>query len=99
FATQAPNIQLSLTVGNSAQAAAMVLQGQADLAFVEGGMEEALLRGEEVGGDRIGLFVSPDHPLVERPPTREDLDAAMWVMRDQGSGTRDHLTAGLAQSG
>lgn len=99
FATQAPNIQLSLTVGNSAQAAAMVLQGQADLAFVEGDIEEALLRGEEVGGDRIGLFVSPDHPLVERPPTREDLEAAMWVMRDQGSGTRDHLTAGLAQSG
>lgn len=99
FVTQAPNIHLSLTVGNSAQAAAMVLQGKADLAFVEGDIEEDLLRGTEIGGDQIGLFVSPDHPLVGRLPTRQDLEAAMWVMRDQGSGTRDHLTAGLAQSG
>lgn len=99
FVTHAPNIQLSLTVGNSAQAAAMVLQGQADIAFVEGDIEEDLLRAVEVGGDRIGLFVSPDHPLAGRPPTRQDLEAAVWVMRDQGSGTRDHLTAGLAQSG
>jgi len=99
FVTQAPNIQLSLMVGNSAQAAAMVLQGHADLAFVEGDIEEDLLRRAEVGGDRIGLFVSPGHPLAGLSPTRQDLEAAVWVMRDQGSGTRDHLTAGLAQSG
>lgn len=99
FVTQAPNIHLSVTLGNSSQAAAMVLQGKADLAFVEGDIDEDLLRGVEIGGDQIGLFVSPDHPLVGRPPTRQDLEAAMWVMRDQGSGTRDHLTAGLLQSG
>lgn len=99
FVTQAPSIQLSLTVGNSAQAASLVLRGLADVAFVEGEIDEDLLRASDVGGDRIGIFVSPDHPLAGRPLTREDLETALWVMRDQGSGTRDHLSAGLALSG
>lgn len=99
FAGEHPAIQLRLMVGNTAQAAARVLAGEADLAFVEGEIAHDLLAARIVGGDRIGLFAAPDHPLVRRAPTREDLEAASWVMRDRGSGTRDHLEAGLAQSG
>ena len=51
------------------------------------------------GANRIGLFVAAEHPLAARPPTRQDLEAAVWVMREPGSGTRDHLEAGLRQSG
>jgi len=99
FVTATPHIQLKLFVGNTSQAAARVLNGEADLAFVEGDVEDDMLAVEPVGGDRIGLFVGLGHPLTERPCTREDLEAAAWVMRDQGSGTRDHVEAGLRQSG
>lgn len=99
FVTTTPHIQLKLFVGNTSQAAARVLNGEADLAFVEGDVDEDLLAVEPVGGDRIGLFVGPSHPLAEHPVTRKDLEAAAWVMRDQGSGTRDHVEAGLRQSG
>lgn len=99
FVTSRPHIQLKLVVGNTSQAAARVLSGEADLAFVEGDVDEDLLSVETVGGDRIGLFVAPSHPLAARAPSREDLETASWVMRDAGSGTRDHLEAGLRQSG
>lgn len=99
FVGKAPDIQLRLFVGNSAQAADEVLRGQADLAFVEGEVADDLLAAKVVGGDQIGLFVAPDHPLASRTPTHAELEAASWVMRDKGSGTRDHLEAGLAQSG
>lgn len=99
FVTSRPHIQLKLFVGNTSQAAARVLKGEADLAFVEGSVDEDLLSVEPVGGDRIGLYVAPGHPLAARAPSREDLEAAAWVMRDAGSGTRDHLEAELRQSG
>ncbi|WP_395443808.1 LysR substrate-binding domain-containing protein [Caulobacter sp. UC70_42] len=99
FVTATPHIQLKLFVGNTSQAAARVLSGEADLAFVEGDVEDDLLAVEPIGGDRIGLFVGPGHPFAERSFTRKDLEAAAWVMRDQGSGTRDHVEAGLRQSG
>lgn len=99
FVTDAPSIQLRLFVGNTAQAAASVLRNDADIAFVEGAIDSDLLASKVVGGDHIGLFVAPDHPLADRVPTNRDLEEAAWVMRDPGSGTRDHLEAGLTLSG
>lgn len=99
FVIDTPHIQLKLFVGNTSQAATRVLNGEADLAFVEGDVDEGLLAAQPIGGDRIGLFVGLDHPLAKRAFTRHDLEAAAWVMRDQGSGTRDHVEAGLRQAG
>ncbi|QTH24820.1 LysR family transcriptional regulator (plasmid) [Rhizorhabdus wittichii] len=99
FAAQAPNVQLRLLVGNSAQSAARVLSGEADIAFVEAEVSEDLLSARVVGTDRIGLYAAADHPLVGRHFLRADLEAARWVMREPGSGTRNHATAGLAGSG
>ncbi|MDE8651212.1 LysR substrate-binding domain-containing protein [Novosphingobium album (ex Liu et al. 2023)] len=99
FAATAPHVRLHLFVGNTAQSAARVLQGEADIGFVEGEVDEALLSRQVVDHDRIGLYAAHDHPLAGRPLTRVDLEAAQWVMREPGSGTRDHVTAGLVESG
>jgi DNA-binding transcriptional LysR family regulator len=99
FVSEAPKIQLHLCVGNTAQAAALVLQGAADVAFVEGEVGEELLSAQVVGGDCIGLFVAADHPLPDRTLEAADLEAASWVMREPGSGTRDHLEEQLAATG
>jgi DNA-binding transcriptional LysR family regulator len=99
FAILTPNVQLHLLVGNSAQSAARVLQGKADIGFVEAEVAEDLLSTQVVGHDRIGLYAAPDHPLVGRSLTHADLETAQWVMREPGSGTRDHATAGLIRSG
>lgn len=99
FAADNPGIHLTLAVGNTTQAAALVLKGEADLGFVEGEVEEPSLARQVVGGDRISLYVAATHPLARREVTRADLEAATWVLREPGSGTRDHLMAGLAKSG
>jgi len=99
FAAHAPNVQLRLLVGNSAQSAARVLSGEADIGFVEGDVTEDLLSVRIVGSDRIALYAAPGHPLAGRPLDCADLEAAQWVMREPGSGTRDHATAGLTASG
>lgn len=96
FARTAPKIGLHLTVGNTAQAVGQLMQGDADIAVVEGEVTEPLLSHRIVGGDRIGLYAGRDHGFVGRDLTVDDLRGAVWVMRERGSGTRDHLAAGLA---
>jgi len=98
FAASHPNLHLDLAVGNTTQAAALVLGGEADLAFVEGEVDEPLFARKVVARDRISLYVAASHPLAKRRVTRKDLEAATWVLRERGSGTRDHAIAGLARS-
>ncbi|MBV8740433.1 MAG: LysR family transcriptional regulator [Sinobacteraceae bacterium] len=99
FVSDAPQIQLRLSVGNTAQAATVVLQGDADLAVVEGDVSNEFLSAEVVGADRIGIYVAANHPLAHRRLKPKDLEAAAWVMRDPGSGTRGHLQQQLAATG
>jgi DNA-binding transcriptional LysR family regulator len=99
FALHAPGINLHLAVGNSAQAAAALLSGEADIGFVETEVDEPLLSRKVIGSDRIAFYASPNHPLVGRPLKAKDLMGAIWIMREQGSGTRDHVSAQLEHSG
>lgn len=99
FAAQAPEAQLRLLVGNSAQAAAMVVNGEADLGYVEAPVEHDQLIARVVGKDAIRLYAAPDHPLAGRRLSKKTLESATWVMREPGSGTRDHVTAALRESG
>jgi len=99
FATAWPEVELPLTVGNTAQTVEAVLAGEADIGFVEGTVNTASLRIQRVGGDRLSFYVSPRHPLVGQRVKKRELRDAVWVMREPGSGTREHLAAGLAVLG
>ncbi len=99
FAAALPGIDLPLSVGNTAQAAAAVLAGEADLGFVEGRVDDPLLRAEPIGGDRLGLYVAPGHSLLGRRIDRVSLRAAAWVLREPGSGTREHFAGAIAGLG
>ena len=99
FAAHYPDIDLTLRVGNTMQTAAQVMAGDADIGFVEGKIVEDLLAQELVGGDRISLYCAPDHHLMGTRINHGDLEKARWVLREPGSGTRDHTMAGLAQTG
>ena len=64
FARAHPALTISLTVGNTRQVAEAVLDGLADVGFVEGVVENEALKAAVVGGDRLSLYGAPDHPLV-----------------------------------
>jgi DNA-binding transcriptional LysR family regulator len=99
FAARHPGIRLPLMVGNTAQAVTAVLAGDADLSFVEGQVNDPHLSVTRISGDRLGLYVAPGHPLLSSRIDRVSLRGAAWVLREPGSGTREHFAKTLQGSG
>ncbi len=95
-----PGIDLRLAIGNTAQVAAAVRDGSAELGFVEGAVEDPLLLREEVARDRMLLVVAPDHPWAGRGRIdAAELADTDWVLREPGSGTRSVFEAALERLG
>jgi DNA-binding transcriptional LysR family regulator len=92
-----PGIEVKLAAGNTETVAQAVLDGIADLGFVEGAVRNASLKAEEVGGDRLVLVVGADHPLARRRKLSvAELGDYPWVVREPGSGTRSEMEAALS---
>ncbi|WP_018259757.1 LysR substrate-binding domain-containing protein [Methylobacterium sp. WSM2598] len=95
-----PEIVVTLAIGNTAEVAAAVQAGTAELGFVEGRIDDPMLASEDVADDRLVLITAPDHRLAARATVRpQDLAEAAWVMREAGSGTRSVLEAALTGAG
>jgi DNA-binding transcriptional LysR family regulator len=95
-----PGIALAVAMGNTAQVAAAVAQGEAELGLVEGLTDNPLLTREVVAQDRLCLVVGRDHIWSEHPPRGgEDMKSTAWVAREEGSGTRAALEAALSAWG
>jgi len=95
-----PGIDLHLTIANTEQVARAVLQGSADLGFVEGDINDAQLAARRIDGDSLIVVVGAKHPWVSRAKiSPKDLPATSWVLRERGSGTRSMFEAALRQSG
>ena len=95
-----PGVEVKVAVGNTAQAAAAVREGLAELAFVEGQVEDDQLEVEVVGHDRLAVVAPGGHPWggLKKVGPRELL-AAQWVLREAGSGTRSEFEAALPALG
>jgi DNA-binding transcriptional LysR family regulator len=95
-----PGIALRLTVGNTAQVAAAILDGTAELGFVEGAVSDPALLMEVVARDRLVMVVGADHPWADRTHAEfAELAEIEWVLREPGSGTRSVFEAELARAG
>ncbi|WP_295553511.1 LysR family transcriptional regulator [uncultured Stenotrophomonas sp.] len=91
-----PAIDLRLEVDNTESVARAVLQGVADLGFVEGAIDEPALTKEVVGDDRMVVVVAPAHPWARGQRLEAaDLLGAQWILREAGSGTRSAFEAAL----
>lgn len=101
FHANHPGIELTLTIGNTATVARAVLDGVADLGFVEGPVDEPALAASWVASDEVVVVVAPGHPWADgRPVTVCELAAGTaWVMREAGSGTRAVFEQALRGAG
>jgi DNA-binding transcriptional LysR family regulator len=97
LAAALPDTAVSLTAANSADVAAAVLQGDADIGFVEGPTLAAGLDSRVVARDRLVVIVPPDHPWARRrrPLPAAELAATRLVSREPASGTRAALESAL----
>ena len=100
FHSAFPGIDLQLAISNTEQVAQALLQGSADLGFVEGEVDNALLETRKIDGDSLIVVVGAKHPWVSRSRiSAKDLPGTAWVLREQGSGTRSMFEAALRQNG
>ena len=90
--------EIVLTAANSETVTRLVRAGQAELGFVEGPASPKGLHSRVIGHDELVVIVRPDHPWARRDQPLEpgELAAARIVSREEGSGTRDVLTAALS---
>jgi DNA-binding transcriptional LysR family regulator len=95
-----PGIEIRLSIGNTAQAVAAVLEGAAELGFVEGGVSAPALTARRIARDQLVIVTGAGHPWIQqRHVTPQDLLQSDWVLREPGSGTRSVFEAALAGFG
>lgn len=93
FRRACPAVTLDLRMTNTEGAAALVREGQADLALVEGAVDDAALTSAILAEDRMMLVAAPDLALGP------EMAAWPWLLREPGSGSRALLERALATRG
>jgi len=89
FMKEHPAVKVNLNVENTASIAAKVRNFELDIGLIEGELQEADLDVSYWREDELALFCAPTHPLAShRDLQDEDLLSADWIIREQGSGTR-----------
>ncbi len=100
YYARAPKIDLDLRVANTAEVAAAVQSGVAELGFIEGRINAPDLISRNVARDQLMLVVAPGHALAQKPPEGlQDLKGIAFVMREAGSGTRSGFIEALQACG
>ena len=95
-----PQIQIRLAIGNTAQVAAAVESGIAELGFVEGGVENQHFVSTAVARDQLVVVVGPEHRWVGHAGlTPDEVMQGDWVLREPGSGTRSAFENALSDLG
>ena len=90
FLQQNANSRVDLHVHNTSAIVDRLIACELDLGLIEGNCNHPDLQTDRWVADELVVFCAPDHPLA----SRRKLSFAMladeaWILREQGSGTRD----------
>jgi DNA-binding transcriptional LysR family regulator len=101
FKIRYPGIDLKLMIGNTTTVAKAVLDGLAEVGFVEGSVDEPALSFQSLAEDELLVVVGPRHPWATgKPVSATDLVSdTNWVLREQGSGTRAAFERAISNIG
>lgn len=81
---------IDLQVRNTQSILHQLARYELDLGLIEGSCHHPELVAEPWMDDELTVFCAPGHPLATKVnPTIDDLIAATWILREQGSGTRE----------
>lgn len=100
FSREYPNISVSMKVMNTTQIVEEIRGHQLTFALVEAPVDHPDLHREVVLNDELKLIVPAAHPLASRDKvTVDDLLQVPFILREQGSGTRQVMEQALAKTG
>lgn len=101
FKTLYPGVSINLDIGNTKTVTEAVLEGGAEVGFIEGAINEPALFVQPVVSDKLLVVTGPAHPFADgRHLSADDIrTGTSWVLREQGSGTRSAFEAAIAELG
>ena len=89
YMTDNPGNHIKLEVANTATIVDMVTHFKLDVGLIEGEVHHPDLEITRWREDELVVFCSPDHPYAALGElTEQQLTDATWILREQGSGTR-----------
>ncbi|MGK8295807.1 LysR family transcriptional regulator [Staphylococcus arlettae] len=87
-----PEVQPIVTIGNTEEIAALVENHQLDIGIVEGHFKNRTLIPHKFAEDEMIIVATPTHPLLQKSHiTHHLLETQTWIVREEGSGTREAL--------
>ncbi|WP_027857737.1 LysR family transcriptional regulator [Marinobacterium jannaschii] len=91
-----PQAKLDLQVANTSAIVSRVANFELDVGLIEGEVQHPDLEIIPWLQDELMLFAAPGDPLAGRWPLSDsDLKSARWIVREQGSGTRQAFDRAL----
>ncbi|MBI3833428.1 MAG: LysR family transcriptional regulator [Planctomycetes bacterium] len=89
FQKRYPNVEIHISIGQSAHVAQQVLRNEIDIGFVGSALNERELLTEPIADDEIVCFARSKHPAVKRRNIDiRSLSNETWIVRPKGSATR-----------
>jgi DNA-binding transcriptional LysR family regulator len=94
FSKRHPRAKAMLHVANTQHIETAVENGEYDIGLIEGPLHHLSLQTTPWRDDELVIIVNNNHPWAqERKASPEQLEAAPWIMREKGSGTREIFEA------
>ncbi|WP_390595046.1 LysR family transcriptional regulator [Simiduia litorea] len=88
--------KVKLEVANTEQITERLLNFDIDVGMIEGEVQHPALSVQRWRSDELVCFCAPDHPLAKQQHlTDVDLENALWILREKGSGTRQTFDRGM----
>jgi DNA-binding transcriptional LysR family regulator len=87
-----PSVRLDVTIGNTTQVAAAVLDGTADMGLVEGRTRSDLLKRIRVDTDRLVMVFAAD-AAAESASSLVDPLSFRWIVRERGPARRWRISS------
>jgi len=86
-----PDIEPTVTIGNTARIADLVATYQLDVGIVEGHFNEKDIQIEPFAEDAMVIVSSPENERFHQTKEikKSDLEQETWIVREKGSGTRE----------
>ncbi len=99
FCQQHTSALVDLDITNTQAVIKSVLEFRSEVGFIEGQCLDSRIRVEAWHKDKLLVFCHPAHPLAGQRVSPQALEGQPWVMREEGSGTRDYFVSSAQMLG
>lgn len=95
-----PKTKINLLVGNSKRVVELLNSGNVDLGLVEGDVTRQKILIDHLIEDELMVVIPPDHPWAgQETVTLSELAQEPFILREEGSGTRQMIEKHLTKHG